>query len=103
MTKEELKKLSEACQILGEIKSICPDHIGLEVFCEPEHGCGICWQKAFDDKINLKDEYVYCTRCKHFKFDVETEYMNCTHEDECFFFDPEDGRRKSLRKKYEEK
>ena len=54
MTKEELKMLSEACQILGEIKSICPDYLGLEVFCEPEHGCGVCWQMAFYEEIGLE-------------------------------------------------
>ena len=53
----------------------------------------------------MLDEYVYCTKCKNFKLNSETDEetvcpAECDFENDCYFWDWEDGRRMELRKHY---
>ena len=54
------------------------------------------------------NEYVYCVRCKNFELNADDIYRNvcpakCQFEEECYFWDWEDGRRFGLRRHYEPK
>ena len=54
----------------------------------------------------MLDEYVYCTKCKNFKLNnkIDEETVcpaECDFENDCYFWDWEDGRRMELRKHYE--
>lgn len=47
------------------------------------------------------DTHVYCTRCRHFKF--EDDEILCPHQNECHFWDTEDSRPFRERPKYEDR
>ena len=47
-------------------------------------------------------DYVYCTYCKHLRFD-DKDIPYCPFEDECDVWDCEDSRRFAERPKYEVK
>ena len=47
------------------------------------------------------DTHVYCTRCRHFRF--EDDEILCPHQNECHFWDTEDSRPFRERPKYEDR
>mgnify|MGYP000999240036 CR=1 FL=1 len=48
------------------------------------------------------NDYVYCTHCKHLRFDDE-DIPYCLFENECDIWDCEDSKRFGERPKYEPK
>lgn len=48
-------------------------------------------------------EHVHCTKCKHFVAENDGYDISCSHENECYFWNPEDGMTRFLRRCYESK